>query len=105
MFSTILLPIKGIDGASAALFGALIAQVSSGLLVWRWWQGRHDYRSDPRYHLSKFYRSIIERLVLVGFLLVVGISVLKLDALWLLAGFLGGQLAWALALALWRERM
>lgn len=90
--------------AAAIFFGAVVAQLNTGMLVWRWWRGRHDYRSDPGYHLKVFYRSTLERFAMAGILLGAGIAVVRLNALWLLAGFLIGQLAWATALAIWRER-
>ena len=83
--------------------GALIAVANSGLLVWRWHQGRRVVTSDPGRHVRVFYRSMVERYVVLVVLLG-GALWLHLDARTLLAGFITGQIGWLLAALIWRDK-
>ncbi len=87
----------------AMLYGGLVAVVSSGLLVFRWQQGLHDYHCDGQRHLKSFNRSMLERFFVVGFLLAVGFGVLDLLQFVMLSGFIVGQLAWVVAMTLARR--
>lgn len=83
--------------------GALIALANSGLLVWRWHQGRRRVTSDPGHHMRSFYRSMIERYV--GLVLLLGGALwLHLEARSLVAGFITGQVGWLLAALIWRDK-
>jgi hypothetical protein len=84
--------------------GAAIAMAHSGLLVWRWSQGRRVFTSDPGRHVMVFYRSVIERYVLVMVLLAAVLGWLPgLDARTVLAGFVMGQVGWLAAALIWRD--
>ena len=83
----------------AVMFGGGVALLNSALLVWRWHRGLCDYHCDGERHLRSFYRSSLERFFVVAISLVAGLTVLHLDPLPLLTGFLVGQLAWVIAAA------
>ncbi len=83
--------------------GALTSMVNSGLLVWRWHQGRRVVTSDPGRHMRFFYRSMVERYV--GIVILLGGALwLHLEARSLLAGFITGQVGWLLAALIWRDK-
>lgn len=84
------------------LYGSFVAWVGTGLLVWRWWQGLHDYHCDGPRHLKSFRRSLVERFFVVGMLLAAGFVFAwfkpGFEPLPMLMGFIVGQLAWMVAL-------
>lgn len=86
----------------AVLFGASAALFNTGLLLWRYKRGEHDYHCDTERHLKSFYRSSIERFAVVIAWLAIGFAVLNLPALPMVLGFVIGQLAWVLAALLFR---
>ena len=83
--------------AGAVLYGGAVSLANSGLLLWRHKHGEHDYHCDAGRHLKMFYRSSMERFVVVGVCLAVGFGLLELAALPMLLGFVGGQLTWMAA--------
>ena len=83
----------------AALYGGAAALANTALLVWRHWQGERDYHCDAARHLKSFYRSSLERFLMVGIWLAVGLGGWKLEAGPMLAGFVVGLLAWVIAAA------
>lgn len=88
--------------ALAVFYGAGAALISSGLLVWRFKQGERNYHCDAGRHLKSFYRSSLERYVVVGAWLAIGFGLLNLAGLPIVLGFVIGQLAWVLAALLFR---
>lgn len=88
----------------AILFGGVAALLNSGLLWWRWRSGGKQIHSDPVRHLKSFRRSSLERFFVVGIWLSVGFTILRLQPFPMLSGFVVGQVAWALASLLQRER-
>ena len=89
----------GVAVAGAALYGVLIALANTGLLMWRMRRGAHGELS-ARQHLRGFYRSSVERYLLIIILFGVGMGLLKLHPLVMMTGFALGQLAWIVALLL-----
>ncbi len=118
----------GRSAALATLYGGLIAMLNAGLLLWRMHRAgmhkcrqRHDCMdaggratqgavaedagSDPRagvnaqQDLRLIYRTGFERLLLAGVLLALGMGPLKLDPFAVVAGFVLGQCAWLVAVA------
>lgn len=87
--------------AEAALYGVLIALANTGLLMWRMRRVAHGELS-ARQHLKGFYRSSVERYLLVATLFGVGMGLLKLLPLVMMVGFALGQLAWIVALLVQR---
>jgi F0F1-type ATP synthase assembly protein I len=83
----------------AALYGGAAALVNTGLLVWRHRQGAREVHCDADRHLRSFYRSSLERFIVVGVWLALGLGGSKLEAAPMLAGFVVGLLAWAIAAA------
>jgi hypothetical protein len=81
----------------ALTYGAVVALVNSGMLVGRWYRGLHNYHCNGERHLKSFHRSMLERFFVVGILLAVGFGYLGLAPQAVLAGFIVGQLAWAIA--------
>lgn len=95
---------QGWEAGFAAAYGGLAAMLNSGLLYWRWAQGTRRFHSDPDRHLRSFYRSSMERFLMVGLWLAAGLAVLGLAPLALVVGFVAGQLAWLIASPALRER-
>jgi len=89
--------------AQAAAYGAVVALVNSGMLVGRWYAGLANYHCDGERHLKSFHRSGMERFFVVCILLAVGFGILSLASQAMLAGFIVGQLAWAMANVLARR--
>lgn len=94
----------GLHSMLAVAYGAVIALVNSGLLVRRWYSGLRTYHCKGENHLKSFHRSSLERFFVVGVLFAVGFGFTSLLPEAVLAGFLVGQLAWALAMMLARRR-
>lgn len=93
--SLVALTIWGLVVAQAVGFGVGIAVVNTLMIAWRMRRGRVASAAQPS--LSEFYRSWLERYLLVGALLAVGLGGLKLMPLGLLGGFILGQVIWILA--------
>lgn len=87
----------GIPATQAALFGAGTALSNSLLLAWRMRQGKRHVHADAQRHLRGFYFSSIERFLVVGGLLAIGIGALHLSPLPLLVAFVAGQMAWMIS--------
>lgn len=79
--------------AARSIFsGFAVAMANTVLIVWRMWQSEKAQHLDAHKHLRMFYRSGIERLVMVAMLLVLAMGPLGLVPLAVLAGFALGQL-------------
>ena len=89
------LTLWGLIVAQAVGFGVGIALTNTLLIAWRMRRGRVASAAQPS--LAEFYRSWLERYLLVGALLAVGLGGLKLMPLGLLGGFILGQVIWILA--------
>ncbi len=94
---------RGGSAAQAAGFGAMTAVINVLLLNWRMQQGRRPLHADPQRHLRRIYFSAIERLLVVGMALALGLGVLKLMPAALLMAFIAGQMAWVVAGTLSRK--
>lgn len=87
----------GGPAAMAALFGAGVALSNSMLLVWRLHRSKRQVHVDAHRHLRSFYFSTLERFVVVGSLLAMGLGALQLMPLPLIAAFVTGQMAWMIS--------
>jgi ATP synthase protein I len=90
---------QGTEVVGPVVFGGSTALINTGMLVWRWRQGRYDYHCDGERHLRQFYRSSLERFFVVAIFLAVGMFGLRMSPLPLLLGFVVGQVAWIIAAA------
>ncbi len=90
---------KGPAAAGAALYGGAAALANSALLGWRHRQGERQIHSDAGRHLRSFYRSSLERIVVVSVWLGLGLGGWGLEPMPMLAGFVIGLLAWVIAAA------
>jgi F0F1-type ATP synthase assembly protein I len=95
---------KGGELALAAGYGGLAAVLNSAMLYWRWVRGTRRFHSDPERHLRSFYRSSLERFMMVGLWMAAGLAWIGLAPLALVVGFVAGQLAWLIASPTLRER-
>lgn len=86
--------------AKSFAFGGSIVLMSALFLVWRFQQGRRNKKANAQWYLRQAYRTAIERFVWAAGMLVVGFKLLEFEPLWMLAGFLGGQVVW-LAAPIW----
>jgi ATP synthase protein I len=91
----------GLDVAGATGFGAIIAIANTVLIAWHMRPGSGESNKGgelgAQHYLRQFYRSWLERYLVVGILLALGLGGLKLMPLALLAGFILGQLIWIIA--------
>ena len=97
----------GGSAALAVLYGGFIAMLNAGILLWRTHLAQRRAAIDARQDLRLMYRTGLERLLLAGVLLALGMGPLKLDPLMLVAGFVLGQCAWLVAVTaggLWRVK-
>ena len=85
----------GAGAALAAGFGIFITLANTVLIAWRM-RPNNDMSGKPA-SLNEFIRSFVERYLVVGVLLALGLGGLKLLPLGLLSGFILGQLIWILA--------
>lgn len=83
---------------SALAYGCFVSFSNTVLLAWRYKQGQHKASLSAGWALKQAHRTVIERYVLVVVLLAVGYELLRLLPLWILAGFVAGQVAWIFAL-------
>ena len=74
------------------LYGGLIALANSSALIWRIKISKKELHVDLSRHMKAFFRSSIERFLIVGGLFAVGLGLLKLNALGVLVGFIIAQL-------------
>lgn len=86
--------------AKSVAFGGCVATIGTLFLAWRFALGARLEQFGAERVLGHAYRTAIERFVLAACLLAIGFKALKLLPLWLLAGFVFGQLAW-LAVPMW----
>lgn len=89
--------------AKSALYGGVAALMGTLLLLWRMQRSKRKTLLGAHQHLWLFYRSGLERFLVVGTLLALGMGMFKLVPLAVLIGFVAGQLAWIIA-PLQRER-
>ena len=85
----------GAGAALAAGFGIFITLANTLLIAWRM-RPNNKMLGKPA-SLNEFIRSWLERYLVVGVLLALGLGSLKLLPLGLLSGFILGQLIWILA--------
>lgn len=90
--------------ALALMYGGAVSVVNTALLIWRWRRGVRDFHCDAGKHLRSFYRSSMERFLVVVILLAAGFAWIEFPPLSLLAGFVVGQVGWMLASLTLRER-
>lgn len=84
-----------LPAAKSFVYGSMVAIIGALLIAWRYKQGlRH---SEANQILRHAYKTSIERFVWAIFLLALGFKLLGLAPMWLLAGFVVGQVAWLLA--------
>lgn len=81
----------GPGAAKGALFGGFVAVCNAGMIGWRMSRGGSD--PDAQRQLRLAYRTAIERFALVCVLLAAGLGALRLAPLYLVGGFVAGQLA------------
>lgn len=90
--------------AKSVAFGSCVAMLGTLLLVWRFATGaRHEAEGAGRV-LRDAYRTALERFVLMACLLAIGFKLLALVPLWVLVGFVIGQMAWLIVPAWIRLR-
>ncbi len=87
---------RSTDGALAAFYGGMIAVTNTILLARRVTRAGEVAKTDPKHSVYILYFGAIERFVFALIALGVGLSLLKLDAIPLLAAFGLAQLAYIL---------
>lgn len=83
---------QGQDFMFGAFYGGLVVLAHASLLIWRILVTQKEFHVDLGRHMKVFFRSSIERFLVVGSLFVVGLGLLKLDGLGVLVGFIVAQL-------------
>jgi len=90
----------GVVATKAVWFGVFIATANTLLIAWRMRpvnKAPGNKTPDKPANLNEFIRSWLERYLVVGVLMALGLGSLKLLPLGLLSGFILGQLIWILA--------
>ena len=85
-------------GIGALAYGCFVSFSNTVLLAWRYTQGKHRASLSARWALKQAQRTVIERFILVTILLAIGYELLGLQPLWILSGFVVGQVVWIFAL-------
>lgn len=81
----------------STLYGSLVAIINTGFLYWRMQKAHTRTNVTAAASLKAVYRSAIERFILIGCLLAIGmVGVLKLSPLIVLISFIIGQLVFLL---------
>ncbi|MDR3391451.1 MAG: ATP synthase subunit I [Sulfuriferula sp.] len=81
----------------SALYGSMVAVINSSFLYWRMLKVNRSTDAPAEESLKALYWSAIERFILIGGLLAVGmLGVLKLSPLIVLVSFIIGQLVFLL---------
>jgi hypothetical protein len=83
-----------LSASKSLVFGSLIALMSTLILAVRLKQGRNRENLGAEWALQHAYRTAIERYVWTVIMLGIGFGLLKLAPIWMLAGFLLGQVSW-----------
>jgi hypothetical protein len=89
---TVLL-LVGAAAAKACLFGGIIALLSTGLMILHERRATRRAGDDARLIVRHLYLCAAERMLLVGVLFAMGLIALNLMPLYLIAGFIAGQVA------------
>lgn len=84
---------SGLVEFQAFAYGGGVALTNVLLLWWRAWQANRRGPRSPGKELGTLIRSSVERNLTVIALIGVGMAVLKLSPLYLVAGFVWGQLS------------
>ena len=87
--------LEGKAEAGAAIYGGVVALIGTLLLLWRMQSSKHKTLKEPKQHLWLFYRSGVERFLVISILLAMGMF--KLAPLAVLVGFVASQSAWIIA--------
>jgi F0F1-type ATP synthase assembly protein I len=77
-------------------YGSCIVLMSTLFMVWRFKQGESNAEISAEWALRQAYRTEIERFLWTAMMMAAGFKMLKLEPIWMLAGFIGGQVAWLL---------
>jgi len=89
--------LEGGAEAVAAIYGGVVALIGTLLLLWRMQSNKHKTLKEAQQHLWIFYRSGLERFLVIGILLAIGMGIFKFVPLAVLIGFVASQLAWIIA--------
>jgi F0F1-type ATP synthase assembly protein I len=89
--------LEGKAEAGAALYGGVVALIGTLLLLWRMQSNKHKTLKEAQQHLWLFYRSGVERFLVISIFLAIGMGTFKLVPLAVLVGFVASQLAWIIA--------
>ena len=89
--------LEGGAEAVAAIYGGVVALIGTLLLLWRMQSSKHKTLKKAQQHLWIFYRSGLERFLVIGILLAIGMGTFMLVPLAVLVGFVASQLAWIIA--------
>ncbi len=89
--------LQGEAVAKAALYGGAVALMSTLLLLWRMRRSNREMLLEAHQHLWLFYRSSLERFLVVCVLLALGMGPFNLVPVVVLIGFVASQLAWVFA--------
>ena len=87
--------LEGEAEAGAAIYGGVVALVGTLLLLWRMQSSKNKTLKEAQQHLWIFYRSGVERFLVLSILLAIGMGALV--PLAVLVGFVANQLVWIIA--------
>lgn len=88
--------------ANALAYGGGMALFNTLLLAWRFKQGERKVGLGTGWVLGQAYRTVVERYIWAILWFAVGYKLLGLAPLWMMAGFVAGQVGWVFALVLFK---
>lgn len=96
--------VVGAPSAKSYAYGSVVAIVGALILNWRHWQAKQRLDVNAEWVLQHAYKTAIERYLWAAVMLALGFKLLKLTPLFLLAGFVIGQIAW-LFVSIWISKI
>jgi len=89
--------LEGEAVAKATLYGGAVALMGTLLLLWRMRRSKRKMLPEPHQHVWLFYRSSLERFLVVCAFLALGMGPFNFVPVAVVIGFVAGQLAWVIA--------
>ena len=84
----------GSPAAKSFIYGSLVAMIGAIILLWRQAQAERRAVNDAVWIVRHAYKAAIERYIWAAIMLALGFKLLELVPLWLMVGFIVGQVAW-----------
>ena len=99
MLATIYLIYVLIDvrAAKSFAYGNIVALFAALIIDWRLWQAKRCGRNEPEWILRQAKKTVFERYVWAAVMMGLGFKLMEITPIWLLVGFVVGQVVWLFA--------